>query len=353
MFKINNMGQYYIKKLQHQEMGSPDSNGKTHRGRYIYLSKKSGDFFPYLSQYVLNDTIALPIIMPFSDSKIYAQFVYHNSKHFPGASSGVPRDEFRLYLNSDLDQNKTYFHKNEIAVIEKVETAVSNNDNRGYVYSINLYSLSDSYYSYLEKIIMESPMRGNNAIYEGNLDFIPRPVVTEDTSASISEDVINVVKKEQTELIQNIEKESTEEENVEDTRGANLFNNISFRDFVLFAYGYKCAITGKSIRYKNLNNLEAAHIQPKAQAGTFLPCNGLALCRDMHWAFDKGLITITDDYTVLVHDEIKDTVLSEFNGKKINVPTDPYFQPEKKFLKHHRENIFGLFIYSGSIRSKT
>lgn len=345
------MALYYLKKLQHQEMGSPDVNGKTHRGRYIYLSKKSGDFFPHLSQTVLNDTIVLPIIMPFSDSKIYVQFVYHNSKFFPGMSTGKPRNEFRLYLNSELDQNRTYFHKNEIAVIEKLETAITNSDDRGYVYSINLFSPSDSYYNYLEQKIIESPMQGNNAIIEGDLSFVPRPVVTEDTSASISEEVINVVKKEQTELIQNIEMVSDEKENVEDIRGANLFNNISFRDFVLFAYGYKCAITGKSIRYKSLNNLEAAHIQPKAQAGTYLPCNGLALCRDMHWAFDKGFITITDDYTVLVHNEVKDTILAELNGKKINVPNDPYFQPEKKFLKHHRENIFGLFVYSGSIRS--
>ena len=134
------MGLYYLKKLQHQEMGSPDSKGKTHRGRYIYLSKKSEDFFPHLSQTVLNDTMVLPIIMPFSDSKIYAQFVYHNSKYFPGVSSGTPRDEFRLYLNSELDQNRTCFHESEIAVIERVETAISVVPyNRGYVYSKNIF----------------------------------------------------------------------------------------------------------------------------------------------------------------------------------------------------------------------
>ncbi len=138
---------------------------------------------------------------------------------------------------------------------------------------------------------------------------------------------------------------------IEDIRGASLFNSISFRDFVLHAYGYKCAITGKSIAYKTLNNLEAAHIQPKAQAGTFLPCNGMALCRDMHWAFDKGFITISDDYKVIVHKEMRGSILSEIDGIQITVPQEPYFQPEKKFLKHHRENIFGLFVHSGAIRS--
>lgn len=144
---------------------------------------------------------------------------------------------------------------------------------------------------------------------------------------------------------------ASEDQNVEDTRGASLFNSDSFRDFVMLAYGYKCAITGKVIGYKNLLNLEAAHIQPKAQAGTFLPCNGIALCRDMHWAFDKGFITISDELKIIVHKEMQKSILMEYSDQKIFTPVDPYFQPEKKFLKHHRENIFGLFLYSGPIRS--
>lgn len=345
------MAQYYIKKLQHQEMGSPDAEGKTHRGRYLYLSKDSGDFFPHLSTTILNDTLVLPIIMPFSDSKIYAKFVYHNSKYFPETSTGAPRNEFRLYLNNALDQHKAFFNVDEIVVIEKVLTSSSNPEDIGYVYSINLFAPSDAPYSFLEQVIEDSSMRGQNAIVEAEFDFIPRPMITDETGVSISDDILEVVKEEQKDLLSAIEEDNPEEEAVEEVRGANLFTSVSFRDFVLYAYGYKCAITGRSIRYKNLNNLEAAHIQPRAQSGTYLPCNGLALCRDMHWAFDKGFITITDDYTVEVHEEVKTTILSEIDGKKIMVPDDPYFQPEKKFLKHHRENIFGLFIHSGAIRS--
>ncbi|MDR2936496.1 MAG: DNA (cytosine-5-)-methyltransferase [Rikenellaceae bacterium] len=351
--KYFDMAQYYVKQLRHQEMGSPDAAGKTHRGRYFYLSKDSGDFFPLLSRTILNDTLVLPIIMPFSDSKIYAKFVYHNSKYFPEASTGDPRNEFRLYLNNALDQNRALFHAGEIVVIEKVMTSSANPADIGYVYSINLFSPRDEHYAYLERIIEDSPMRGKSALVEGDLSFVPRPVINDETGVAISEEILHVVKEEQKDLLSAIEKEVPVSDggNVEDIRGANLFNSISFRDFVLYAYGYKCAITGKSIRYGDLNNLEAAHIQPRARAGTFLPCNGLALCRDMHWAFDKGFITITDDYTVLVHDEVKATVLSEIDGKRITVPDDPYFQPERKFLRHHRENIFGLFIHSGVIRN--
>ena len=72
----------------------------------------------------------------------------------------------------------------------------------------------------------------------------------------------------------------------------------------------------------------------------------------MHWAFDKGFITLTDDYIIQVHPEVQDTILSEYNGKQIMIPLVEYFRPEKKFLKHHREKIFGLFKYSGVIRQE-
>src|ERR1035437_5124596 len=114
------MAQYYIKKLDSQEMGSPDINGKTQRGRYIYLSKNSDDFFPHLSQTVLNDTLLLPIVVNCSEVKMYAKFVYHNSKYAILNPPIRPRNEYRLYLNNDIDQQKKLFHVDDIIVIEKV-----------------------------------------------------------------------------------------------------------------------------------------------------------------------------------------------------------------------------------------
>ena len=114
------------------------------------------------------------------------------------------------------------------------------------------------------------------------------------------------------------------------------------------AYGYKCAVTGRVIRYKEGNidlfNLEAAHIKPRAHEGTFLPCNGIALSRDMHFAFDKGFFTISDDYTIVVSEKIKDSWLyKEYNGHKIFIPVEPFFRPQPKFLQHHREKVFNTF----------
>lgn len=332
------MRNFYIKKLGSQELGSPKPDGSVSRGRYIYVTKAYENFFPFLSTTVTNDNVLVPIIPPFNDEKIYTTFVYHNDKlNQPNGT----RDEFRLYLNRNLDPNRSYFRVDDIIVFERIETGTPVP-----IYFLYRYDASNEEYKILAEIIETSPIKGGHALVGEELNFIPqREINIDETVVVIPEEVMKVAVTQQEEVLAN------EEQNIEDTRGASLFSSDSFRDFVMLAYGYKCAITGKVIRYKSLFNLEAAHIQPKAQAGTFLPCNGIALCRDMHWAFDKGFITISDDFTIIVHDEMQNSILMEYSNKKIFIPADPYFQPEKKFLKHHRENIFGLFLYSGSIRS--
>lgn len=332
------MSFYYIKKLGKQELGV-SADGSIARGRYIYITKGYEDFFPHLSAVVKNDNVLLPIVPPFNEKKIYSTLVYHNDKH---STSDGSRDEFRLYLNKDLDPNKNYFQPDDIVLFQKEDIENSQISN----YLLQKFSPNDTEYSRLNQLIESSSIRGGHALIHGDIDFINnRNIDFTKSEVVIPEEVIKEVATQQAEVLE------SEEVGIEETRGASLFGADSFRDFVMLAYEYKCAITGRSICYKKLNNLETAHIQPKAQAGTFLPCNGIALSRDMHWAFDKGFITISDDFKVIVHDEVKNTLLSEYDNKSIFVPRDQYFQPEKKFLKHHREKIFGLFLYSGSIRS--
>jgi hypothetical protein len=331
--------EYYLKKLAKNELGLK-ADGTVARGRFIYVSKSCAGFFPYLSKVVTNDNVLIPIIPPFTDSKIYSTFVYHNdSLNTPDGT----RDEYRLYLNQDLDPGRDYFKENDILVFEKVNTS----DMRG-VYILYRYQIADLNYSYLQSLINDSPINGGHALVEEQLAFLPsRDINIEESDVVIPAEVQREVFQQQEEAL------AAEDAQIEDIRGATLFGSDSFRDFVLLAYEYRCAITNVSIQHNKLNNLEAAHIQPRAHTGTFLPCNGIALSRDMHWAFDKGLFTISDDYEIIVHDAVAtDSLLNSLNRKKIRVPKEPYFQPERKFLKYHRENIFGLFLYSGSIRTQ-
>lgn len=98
-------------------------------------------------------------------------------------------------------------------------------------------------------------------------------------------------------------------------------------------------------------NLEAAHIKPQAHNGVFLPCNGIAMSRDLHFAFDKGFFTLTPDLQVMIHDDVlrTDSYINQFNKAQILVPQVDYFRPREEFLIHHREHVFGSFRQIRSI----
>ena len=90
----------------------------------------------------------------------------------------------------------------------------------------------------------------------------------------------------------------------------------SFRKRVLTAYNHQCAVCGIQLKL-----VEAAHIIPVQNEGTDETSNGITLCALHHRAYDKGLITIWNDYSILLNDtqaeklrEIKlDAGLDEFS----------------------------------------
>ena len=163
----------------------------------------------------------------------------------------------------------------------------------------------------------------------------------------VTQEAQAVIQQESASIIETIS-EDQNDNSLEESMGSSIFNSALFHDLVMHAYDYKCAITGKVIRFKegnvDLYNLEAAHIKPQAHEGTFLPCNGIALSRDMHFAFDKGFFTISDDYVIVVSEKLKGHwFYDQYNGHKIYVPTEPFYRPQSQFLRHHREKVFETF----------
>ena len=93
--------------------------------------------------------------------------------------------------------------------------------------------------------------------------------------------------------------------------------------------------------------LIASHIVPwsKDKTNRLNPSNGLCLSAIHDRAFDKGFITISDDFRVIVSrklrrkkdDFLKDVILS-LHEKKITLPDR--FQPKMEFLEWHRTKWF-------------
>lgn len=124
--------------------------------------------------------------------------------------------------------------------------------------------------------------------------------------------------------------------------------NRKFRDRVFAtqvrdAYDSRCAITGlKIINGGGRAEMEAAHIRPVAQLGPDSVRNGLALSRTVHWMFDRGLISIDDNFRLLsAKGLLPDGVDRLFDPSGyIQVPDAAHFKPNPAFLHWHRENCF-------------
>ena len=117
-----------------------------------------------------------------------------------------------------------------------------------------------------------------------------------------------------------------------------------FRKLVLDAYDSRCAITGlKLINGGGRAEVEAAHIKPVARHGPDTVRNGIALSGTVHWMFDRGLISLSDNLDVLVSRQANDPEqiwkLVNSTGKAFP-PADAKLRPHPKFLEWHRGHCF-------------
>ena len=73
--------------------------------------------------------------------------------------------------------------------------------------------------------------------------------------------------------------------------------------------------------------------------------NGLALCVLHHRVFDRGAITIGNDYRVLVSQHVYGTSgmeewLTRFHNKEMIFPQSPEFYPDQAYLGWHHREVF-------------
>lgn len=121
-------------------------------------------------------------------------------------------------------------------------------------------------------------------------------------------------------------------------------NQNFFRSTILSSYNSKCCITGLSIP----DFLVASHIKPwsKDKENRTNPHNGLCLNSIHDKAFDKGFMTITPDYKIIVskyfNDYSNDKSVNDFFIKydNQNIIKPERFLPTKEFLDYHLKNIF-------------
>jgi putative restriction endonuclease len=122
-----------------------------------------------------------------------------------------------------------------------------------------------------------------------------------------------------------------------DTEAVERGREGRFRIGVITAYNYTCALTGhRLVTLFSGTIVDAAHIHQFAKSRNNDTNNGIALSKNAHWLFDKGIWYIQDDYTVLVADRYfseageSSVLLAHPKNKKIILPAITQLAQKRK-----------------------
>ena len=110
-------------------------------------------------------------------------------------------------------------------------------------------------------------------------------------------------------------------------------------------YNNACCISGMRIDATiSISMIDACHIVPFSESYDDTITNGIALCPNLHRAFDRGLISIDDNYKVVVSKSFKEHEtgysIRTFENKTISLPTQESYFPKTNNFLWHLKNIF-------------
>ena len=120
----------------------------------------------------------------------------------------------------------------------------------------------------------------------------------------------------------------------------------SFRERILIAYGYSCAVCGFNVRLgQKLVGVEAAHIKWHQAGGPDIENNGIALCSMHHKLYDHGVFTINTDHRLIVSKNAHgssglDDWLLRYHREQVKRPIEVSYMPHLEFLDWNVREVF-------------
>lgn len=112
-------------------------------------------------------------------------------------------------------------------------------------------------------------------------------------------------------------------------------------------YNFTCCISGFRVdAIENISMIDACHIIPFSESYNDTISNGIALCPNLHRAFDRGLISIDQKFRVIINKNFHEPNNSVYNIKqfentRIILPENPSYFPCTESMNHHM-NRFGF-----------
>ncbi len=119
-----------------------------------------------------------------------------------------------------------------------------------------------------------------------------------------------------------------------------------FKKLISKVYDLTCCFSGMRIESAYGHNyIDACHIVPFSLTHDDKITNGLALCPNLHRAFDRGLISVDNNYRILISPQIIEIGdhpynLNHLSQRKIRLPNGNRHYPSLDNIAIHREKIF-------------
>ena len=119
-----------------------------------------------------------------------------------------------------------------------------------------------------------------------------------------------------------------------------------FRREVVRLYNETCCVSRlRVVATFSVTMVDACHIKPFAVSHDNTLPNGIALCPNLHRAFDRGLMSVNENYGIMLSPDFTENISSAFRlslmqGVTIDLPANPLHHPSLEALAWHRKNVF-------------
>lgn len=126
----------------------------------------------------------------------------------------------------------------------------------------------------------------------------------------------------------------------------SIVRDAAFRKNIVSVYDYRCAFCRlKVISSLSQDIVDGAHIKPFSQFFDDKIDNGISLCKNHHWAFDRGWFSVDENYRIKVSDTIREESpntkpMQDFNGEELYLPSHESYFPRIQAIQWHYKNIF-------------
>jgi len=146
-------------------------------------------------------------------------------------------------------------------------------------------------------------------------------------------------------LINEVEQPFSPQKSTAPIPAESPIRSAGFRQAIMGLYDYTCAVCRlRIVTMDGESATDAAHIIPFRISKNDDVRNGISLCKLHHWVFDKGLISLSTTYQVLVSPLMSDRrptewLLTELQDKSIMLPEQDRLYPAQDALSWHREAV--------------